>query len=155
VWLPINHPLFTDDVKLSQAQEYIRSLPFSPGVPFEKLYPQANPLALDLLSRLLAFDPTKRITCTEALRHPYLSIWFVLLDVSTALYFANPLLGLSSRHDPADELLCPTKFDFSFEHEDTSEGMRQLIVDEVKHFRQMVRTPIAQRQGSGSRRQET
>lgn len=60
---------------LSQAQEYIRSLPFSPGIPFEKLYPQANPLALDLLSKLLAFDPTKRITCTEALRHPYLSIW--------------------------------------------------------------------------------
>lgn len=59
------------------------------------------------------------------------------------------------RHDPADEILCPTRFDFSFEHEDTTEGMRQMIVDEVSRFRRMVRTPPGQRQGSGSKRQET
>lgn len=116
-----------------RAQEYIRSLPFSPGVPFDRLYPHANPLALDLLAKLLAFDPTKRISCTEALRHPYLSIW----------------------HDPADEILCPTKFDFAFEHEDTMEGMKDLIVKEVRNFRQMVRAPLPQRQGSGPKRQET
>lgn len=153
----------------TQAQEYIRSLPFSPGVPFSKLYPQANPLALDLLSKLLAFDPTKRITCTEALRHPYLSIWYVSRRIlsccspnkigSTPLQILIiPLLQycvLIDRHDPADEILCPTKFDFSFEHEETTEGMKNLIVEEVRHFRQMVRAPPPQRQGSGSKRQET
>lgn len=152
----------------TQAQEYIRSLPFSPGVPFSKLYPQANPLALDLLSKLLAFDPTKRITCTEALRHPYLSIWYVslrpLMLLSKQIWqqsFANTnhparlILGNIDRHDPADEILCPTKFDFSFEHEETTEGMKNLIVEEVRHFRQMVRAPPPQRQGSGSKRQET
>lgn len=62
---------------------------------------------------------------------------------------------VNDRHDPADEILCPIKFDFSFEHEDTMEGMRQMIVDEVKSFRQMVRAPPPQRQGSGPKRQET
>lgn len=118
---------------ICQAQEYIRSLPFSPGVPFNQLFPKANPLALDLLSKLLAFDPSKRISCTEALRHPYLSIW----------------------HDPADEILCPQKFDFAFELEESSEGMRKLIVDEVVAFRRMVRTPLSQRQNSGPKKQET
>lgn len=61
-----------------QAQEYIRSLPYSPGIPFAQLYPKANPLALDLLSKLLHFDPSQRITCVEALRHPYLAIWWVV-----------------------------------------------------------------------------
>jgi len=116
-----------------RAQEYIRSLPFSPGVPFNQLYPKANPLALDLLSKLLHFDPSQRITCIEALRHPYLSIWY----------------------DPSDEILCPTKFDFSFENEETTEGMKTLIVDEVRRFRRMVRTPITNRQGSGPKRSET
>ena len=59
----------------NQAQEYIRSLPIKPRIPFANLYPQANPLALDLLSRLLTFDPARRITCEEALNHPYLSVW--------------------------------------------------------------------------------
>jgi len=31
-----------------------------------------NPLAIDLLSKLLCFDPNKRLTAEEALRHPYL-----------------------------------------------------------------------------------
>jgi serine/threonine protein kinase len=58
-----------------QAQEYIRSLPFKQGIPFHQLYPNANQLGLDLLAKLLAFDPAKRITCQEALEHPYLSVW--------------------------------------------------------------------------------
>jgi len=50
--------------------------------------------ALDLLERLLGFDPATRITVEEALEHPYLSIW----------------------HDPNDEPECPSQFDFDFEH---------------------------------------
>lgn len=67
-----------------QAQDYIRSLPIKPRVPFATLFPRANPLAIDLLSQLLHFDPAKRITCEQALNHPYLAVW----------------------HDPADEPVC-------------------------------------------------
>lgn len=58
-----------------RAQDYIRSLPIKPKISFANLYPKANPQALDLLARLLTFDPSKRITCEEALNHPYLSVW--------------------------------------------------------------------------------
>ncbi|CAN0310850.1 unnamed protein product, partial [Discosporangium mesarthrocarpum] len=34
--------------------------------------PQTSGLALDLLSKMLVFNPAKRITVGEALEHPYL-----------------------------------------------------------------------------------
>lgn len=52
--------------------DYISALPPKPKVPFRQLYPKASPLACDLLDQLLCFDPTKRLTCEQALRHPYL-----------------------------------------------------------------------------------
>jgi len=67
-----------------QAQDYIRSLPIKPRVPFSTLFPTANPLAIDLLSQMLCFDPAKRVSCEQALNHPYLQVW----------------------HDPADEPVC-------------------------------------------------
>ena len=35
------------------------------------MYPKVAPLALDLLEKLLQFDPSRRLTCEEALQHPY------------------------------------------------------------------------------------
>ncbi|KAF8011094.1 hypothetical protein BT93_J1648 [Corymbia citriodora subsp. variegata] len=60
---------FIDNPK---ARRYINALPFSRGTHFSRLYPQADPLAVDLLQRMLVFDPRKRITVTEALQHPYM-----------------------------------------------------------------------------------
>ncbi|MBA0755182.1 hypothetical protein Gogos_020866 [Gossypium gossypioides] len=61
---------FIDNPK---ARRYIESLPFSTGIHLSRLYPQADPLAIDLLQRMLIFDPSKRITVTEALQHPYMA----------------------------------------------------------------------------------
>ncbi|OIW00499.1 hypothetical protein TanjilG_24229 [Lupinus angustifolius] len=61
---------FIDNPK---ARRFIRSLPYTRGRHFSQLYPQADPLAIDLLQKMLVFDPTKRITVLEALQHPYMN----------------------------------------------------------------------------------
>lgn len=41
-------------------------------VTFEEILPSSTPLpALDLLKKLLVFNPDKRLTAEEALQHPY------------------------------------------------------------------------------------
>lgn len=101
-----------------RAQEYVRNLPFMPKKPFPSLFPNANPDALDLLDKMLAFDPSSRISVEQALEHPYLQIW----------------------HDASDEPDCPTTFNFDFEVVDDVGEMRNMILAEVDRFRQMVRT---------------
>ncbi|GLC63120.1 Mitogen-activated protein kinase 4b [Pleodorina starrii] len=76
-----------------KAKRYIRSLPRSERVDFAQLWPQANKPALDLIDKMLVFDPTKRISVEDALAHPY----------------------LASLHDEADEPVCHTPFTFDFD----------------------------------------
>ena len=76
-----------------KARCYLASLPFRPKIPFTKVYPQADPKAVDLLERMLTFNPNKRITVTEALQHPYLSQYY----------------------DPEDEPVASEPFDFHME----------------------------------------
>lgn len=114
-----------------RAQDYIRSLPIKPRIQFSTLYPTANPLALDLLSKLLCFDPARRISCEEALAHPYFQVW----------------------HDPNDEPVCQKAFDFGFEEEEAIDGMKALIVQEVNSFRASVRGGVQGR--TEPKRQET
>lgn len=71
-------------IKSRRAREYIRSLPFKKKIPFKALFPKSNELALDLLEKLLAFNPAKRITVEEALRHPYLEPYHDPDDEPTA-----------------------------------------------------------------------
>jgi mitogen-activated protein kinase 1/3 len=46
-------------IKSRRAREYIRSLPFKKKIPWKAMFPKTNDLALDLLERLLAFNPVK------------------------------------------------------------------------------------------------
>ncbi|KAG9128653.1 hypothetical protein Leryth_025940 [Lithospermum erythrorhizon] len=61
---------FIDNPK---ARNYIKSLPYTPGIPLSRLYPHGQPLGIDLLQKMLVFDPSKRISVTDALQHPYMS----------------------------------------------------------------------------------
>ena len=71
-------------IKSRRAREYIRSLPFKKKIPFRALFPKSNELALDLLEKLLAFNPAKRISVEDALRHPYLEPYHDPEDEPTA-----------------------------------------------------------------------
>ena len=55
-----------------------------PKVPFSHLFPKAHPLAIDLLEKLLKFDPAQRISADEALRHPYFTTSHALQPTSGA-----------------------------------------------------------------------
>ena len=111
-----------------RAQEYVRNLPFMPKVLFNRLFSNANPDALDLLDRMLAFDPSSRISVEEALEHRYLHIW----------------------HDVTDEPTCPEVFDFHFEVVEDVPKMRSMILEEVQNFREQVRVQQPQMPQGGS-----
>jgi mitogen-activated protein kinase 7 len=112
-----------------RAQDYVRNLPYMQKVSFASLFRQANPDALDLLDKMLAFDPSSRISVEEALEHRYLHIW----------------------HDASDEPSCPTTFDFHFEVVEEIAEMKKMILAEVHRFRQMVRQQPGQVQpGQGA-----
>ena len=44
---------------------------FSKPKSIEKLFPETNEEAIDLLKKMLVFNPTKRISFKEALKHKY------------------------------------------------------------------------------------
>ena len=81
----------------AKSREFMKSLEKRKGKGFERMFPDANPIALDLLKKCFEFDPDKRITVEEALQHPY----------------------LSALHYPEDEptTVPVSRFDFEFERE--------------------------------------
>ncbi|XP_024913133.1 mitogen-activated protein kinase 11 isoform X2 [Cynoglossus semilaevis] len=94
------------------AQKYIQSLPFMPQQDLEKIFRGANPLAVDLLKRMLVLDCDGRISACEALSHPYFSQY----------------------HDPEDEPEAPP-YDQTLESKDRSlEEWKELVFEEVNSF---------------------
>ncbi|KAG9393145.1 Mitogen activated protein kinase 13 [Carpediemonas membranifera] len=57
----------------SRARAYLKSLPPKRGIPIKHLLPKASPEAVDLLNRMLTFNPMDRITVEEALKHPFIT----------------------------------------------------------------------------------
>jgi mitogen-activated protein kinase 7 len=96
-----------------RAQLYIRSLPKMKKQPWERLYPRASATAIDLLEKLLTFDPAARITVEEALSHPYLEAY----------------------HDENDEPSHEKAFDFSFETLESIEEMKRMIAQEAMEYK--------------------
>ncbi|KAG8216682.1 mitogen activated protein kinase-like protein [Butyriboletus roseoflavus] len=101
-----------------RSRDYIRALPFRKRRPFAQLFPNANPMAVDFLTKTLTFDPKKRITVEEALAHPYLEAY----------------------HDPDDEPVAPPLdpefFEFDLHKDDISrEQLKELLYEEIMSFR--------------------
>ncbi|KAJ8505730.1 hypothetical protein OPV22_006616 [Ensete ventricosum] len=55
------------------ARRYIRQLPRHPRQSFPEKFPHVHHTAIDLVERMLTFDPRQRITVEDALEHPYLA----------------------------------------------------------------------------------
>lgn len=59
-----------------KARSYLQSLPRKVKKQWKGLYPDADPRALDLLDKMLTFNPNKRILVEDALAHPYLEQYY-------------------------------------------------------------------------------
>jgi p38 MAP kinase len=91
-------PLFTDcaDYYGVQTLRFVQSLPKRQRVPFSEKLRCNDESALDLLEKMLVFDPRKRINAAECLSHEYVGPY----------------------HDPTDEPVAAEKFDWSFNDAD-------------------------------------
>ncbi|KAJ3796519.1 CMGC/MAPK protein kinase [Lentinula aff. detonsa] len=106
-------------ISSEKAQAYVRSLPLKRTVPLKKIIPHADNQALDLLKRMLSFDPDERITVSEALEHPW----------------------LASYHDVTDEPECKQPFDAwrYIETLETIDDFRNALWKEIQEYRREVR----------------
>jgi serine/threonine protein kinase len=95
-----------------RAREQLRRMPRRRSRPFEQVFSDADPQAVDLLRTMLVFDPSRRSTVEQALAHPYFA----------GLHFED------------DEPSCPpvSRFDFDFERSQPSiNDLKLLIYEEI------------------------
>ncbi|KUF92349.1 Phosphatidylinositol synthase (PIS) [Phytophthora nicotianae] len=62
-----------ESIKSPFANTMLESLPAPKKKPLEELFPKASPEALDLIKQCFWFDPSKRISVIDALKHPYVA----------------------------------------------------------------------------------
>lgn len=96
------------------AQKYLKKKSSRSATDWVAKYPNASPESIDLLKRMLAFHPDKRITVDEAMRHPY----------------------LASLHDDADENIKVVLFGFDENEQKTIGDVKRAIFQESISFHQ-------------------
>lgn len=80
---------------------------------FRRLFPGATPQAVDLLERMLQFDPRRRISVEDALKHPW----------------------LNQLHDEVAEPSASGIFKFDFEEQELDDAaVRRLVLEEIRHY---------------------
>ncbi|KAK2431574.1 mitogen-activated protein kinase [Trifolium repens] len=102
-------------VRNDKARRYLTSMRKKQPIPFAQKFPNADPLSLRLLERLLAFDPKDRPTAEEALADPYFK-------------------GLAKiEREPSCEPI--TQMEFEFEKRRVTKGeIRDLIFHEILEY---------------------
>jgi serine/threonine protein kinase len=103
---------FVNKIENDKNKDFVLSLPKRTGQDFNEVFKDANPLAIDLLRKMLTYDPDERITVKDALAHPY----------------------LAQLHYPDDEPTCEPvcAYDFDFEKFSlTKDDYKELIYEEI------------------------
>mmetsp|Transcript_16392 Transcript_16392/g.18934 ORF Transcript_16392/g.18934 Transcript_16392/m.18934 type:complete len:175 (-) Transcript_16392:91-615(-) len=97
-----------------QAEEYIQIFTQRPCINFEEKYPNSSQESIDLLLKMLCFNPYFRITIDECLNHSF----------------------FASVRDLDKEQVAPHEVAYSFENEGdlSEERLRELILEEVDYF---------------------
>ncbi|KAH7442047.1 hypothetical protein KP509_03G068100 [Ceratopteris richardii] len=102
-------------VRNERARRYLSTMHRKAGVPFHEKFPGVDPLALDLLKQLLAFDSRNRPSAEQALQHEYFQ-------------------GLRSP-DPEPMSHPVSRLEFDFERRKLSNNdMRALIYQEILEY---------------------
>lgn len=101
-----------------------------PRRPLSSLFRHADPLAVDILSRMLTFDPDERISALDALNHPYFS------------EYRHLGLGACASPLPAEE--------FMFEGQRlTPDQMREEFLKEILQYHPEMTTDVLRSWSSG------
>ncbi|GAB4843478.1 Mitogen-activated protein kinase 16 [Ancistrocladus abbreviatus] len=102
-------------IRNEKARRYLSSMRKKKPIPLSQKFPNADPLALRLLERMLAFEPKDRPTAEEALADPYFK-------------------GLAKvEREPSAQPV--TKMEFEFERRRmTKEDVRELIYREILEY---------------------
>jgi len=101
-----------NQIENEKNRDFVLQLPKRDGKNFEELFKSANPQAIDLLKRMLTYDPEERISVEDALKHEY----------------------LKALHYPDDEPTAQpvSAFDFDFEKFSLSkEDFKDLMYEEI------------------------
>ncbi|ONM25114.1 Mitogen-activated protein kinase 16 [Zea mays] len=102
-------------IRNEKARRYLSNMRRKKPIPFTQKFPNADPLALGLLERMLAFEPKDRPSAEEALAHPY---------------FKN--IANVDREPSAQAV---TKLEFEFERRRvTKDDIRELIYREILEY---------------------
>lgn len=129
-------------VRNEKARRYLSSMRKKKPIPFSQKFPNADPLALCLLERMLAFEPKDRPTAEEV---KYLCLFILLFTIyilfwgdilcSCCQALADPYFkGLAKvEREPSAQPV--TKMEFEFERRRiTKEDVRELIYREILEY---------------------
>lgn len=95
------------------ARRFISKLPKREKMKWTTLYPKANPIALDLLDKMLVFNPEKRWTVEQCLGHAY----------------------FQDLHNADEEPIASEPFDWTFDNfEPTKELLQNMVYEEGYKF---------------------
>jgi len=107
-------PSFSDSEYIAnkRAKLWVRSLPQKRKQDFSKIFMDAGSKTINLLEKMLTFNPEKRISVQASLQHEF----------------------LHDLHDPSDEPIKEEKIRFDFEEELKKPEMVQILLDEHAKF---------------------